>query len=787
MRIVRSSSRPRLRLERLEEREVPAVSILTNTTGLRFEDSNNSVPPDPYLAAGPTTYVQVVNTTVAIYDKATGNKLFQKSLASLFGTPGGFDIFDPLVTYDEQANRFVVSVLEESDAAQRSNLDFAILNPNAPAGSVEEIHRVATDRSVGLTRQWGDFPSLGWNADAYVVTLNLYNFDTNPISNDVSQGGNQGVEVISIDKHSVTDANSATLTAFKSFRDPSHFTMAVATMHGSTPGGPMYFVEEGSNGDTRNQINVIRMTNVLSNNPTFSDHLVQVDPYTDTVNVPQLGGGDLEPNDTRFANGAEWRDNRLVTAHSIGTPNGTKARFYEFSTAGTPALRQQITIDPGPGIATFYPDIAIAPNGDLGATFARSAANELLSTYVTGQRANDPLGFLRPPVLLRSSDAAYTGPDQPPFRTGDYASVSVDPATASFWITNEIATSRSGTNWGTSVGQFVLDNRPAPTGIYAVGAGPGGGPQVNVYSAATNALLSSFNAFDLGFTGGVRVATADVTGDGIEDIIVGAGPGGAPEVRVFDGRNAALIRDFMAYETTFTGGVFVAAADLDSDGHADIVTTPDQGGGARVRVFSGADGSVMADFLGIDDPNFRGGARVALGDLSGDRIPDLLVGAGFGGGPRVAGFDGRSLRPGQTPAKLFGDFFVFEDTLRNGVFLTSGDLNGDNFADVIVGAGPGGGPRVFALSGKDLTQNGGAEVQLANFFGGDVNNRGGIRVAAKNLDGDERIDLVTGAGENAPPLVTTYLGAAIPTNGQPPPEQQFFPFDPNFVGGVFVG
>src|SRR5262249_58738970 len=125
------------------------------------------------------------------------------------------------------------------------------------------------------------------------------------------------------------------------------------------------------------------------------------------------------------------------------------------------------------------------------------------------------------------------------------------------------------------------------------------------------------------------------------------------------------------------------------------------------------------------------------------------VAAGCGGGPRVAGFDGKSVLAGK-PAHLFGDFFVFEQSLRNGVFVTAGDIDGDGFADVILGGGPGGGPRVLALSGRDLVQSGSAgPVQLANFFAGDPGTRGGVRVAAKDLDGDSRADLVVGNGTGA--------------------------------------
>ena len=85
----------------------------------------------------------------------------------------------------------------------------------------------------------------------------------------------------------------------------------------------------------------------------------------------------------------------------------------------------------------------------------------------------------------------------------------------------------------------------------------------------------------------------------------------------------------------FTGGVYVAAGDVTGDGVADLAVTPDEGGGPRVRVLSGRGFGPVADFSGIDDPNFRGGARAAVGDVSRDGVADLVVAAGFGGGPRV--------------------------------------------------------------------------------------------------------------------------------------------------------
>jgi hypothetical protein len=88
------------------------------------------------------------------------------------------------------------------------------------------------------------------------------------------------------------------------------------------------------------------------------------------------------------------------------------------------------------------------------------------------------------------------------------------------------------------------------------------------------------------------------------------------------------------------------------------------------------------------------------------------------------------------------------------------------------------------LAGKDLV-GAGVEAPVANFFAGDPGNRGGVRVASRELDGDGFSDLVVGSGAAAGSRVTAYAGAALP-GGSP---QEIFALDafPGFAGGVFVG
>lgn len=287
---------------------------------------------------------------------------------------------------------------------------------------------------------------------------------------------------------------------------------------------------------------------------------------------------------------------------------------------------------------------------------------------------------------------------------------------------------------------------------FAVGTSTG----VNVYGTSGQ-LVTTSRPLNPGTNSSTRVALVDVNGDGVPDLIAGSGPGVAPLVTITDGVTGAQLASIQPFEVTFLGGVNVAAGDITRDGRAEVVVTPDQGGGPVVAIYDGASLAAgrtvqLARFFGINDSNFRGGARAGLGDLNADGTPDLIISAGYGGGPRIAVYDGVAARSNRASA-LIGDFFAFEQSLRNGAYVTSADLDSDGYADVIVGAGPGGGPRVTVYSGKELLVN--RRTISADFFAGLTTLRGGIRVAATDVDNDGKPDIVTGSGTGG--QVSVYL------------------------------
>jgi hypothetical protein len=656
-------------------------------------------------------------------------------------------MFDPTVTYDDIAGRFLVSVLEEDDTAKTSFLDVAVSNDSDPTHGFTEMHHINTKESSGGKALWADYPKVGWNADAYVYSVNMYTFPN-------ATGTFDHVQLITLDKASVLDANNATFTVYQVDRtDPADATMAGASMHGATPGMPMWFVDEG---DGSSNLRLVQMSHELSDAPVFTTSTVNVPAYGAIVDPIQPDGKKITTViDTTILNAA-WRGDMLVASQNVGAGGVTHARWYEFNVGGTPALVQSGDIDRGPGVYTYFPAVEIGPDLSMAMSFMESSLTEYMAMYAAARGPVETAGSMEPAVLVQFGHANYNGA-----RAGDFSGASVDPVDGTFWVANEYANEES-TNWGTWIAHVL----PNPI-VFATGADAGGAPAVGVYDAYTGGLTGEFDAYDPRFLGGVRVAVGDINTQSVPDIITAPGPGGGPDIRVFDSRSGAKLMEFMAYDYRFTGGVFVAAGDWNGDGYDDIITGADAGGGPEVKVFSGKDGSLLADFYAYS-PYFTGGVRVAAGDVNGDGKADIITGAGPGGGPHVEVFAGGT-------GALLRSFFAYSPYFPGGVYVAAADVNGDGKADIITGAGAGGGPHVEVWSGADGSL-------LRSYMAFSPTFSGGVRVAGvSDVNGDGADEIIAGVGPGAAPQVKVFEGVTLAVL------DSVYAYDQQFQGGVFVG
>src|SRR5207302_3783754 len=121
---------------------------------------------------------------------------------------------------------------------------------------------------------------------------------------------------------------------------------------------------------------------------------------------------------------------------------------------------------------------------------------------------------------------------------------------------------------------------------------------------------------------------------------------------------------YFAYDIHFASGIFVAGGDIEGTGKADIITGADVGGGPNILVSRGIDQAPIFSFFPYN-PAFSGGVRVASVDANQDGRADVIVGAGKGGGPNVKVIDGLGLLSHQS--NVLDEFFAYHLSFPGGI------------------------------------------------------------------------------------------------------------------------
>lgn len=306
---------------------------------------------------------------------------------------------------------------------------------------------------------------------------------------------------------------------------------------------------------------------------------------------------------------------------------------------------------------------------------------------------------------------------------------------------------------GTNIATVLIVNDDAPppkpdVKISAVATNGGVVAEVRAINPANGLVRWSTNPFD-GFNGAISIAVGDVNFDGYEDVIVGAGAGAGPRVVVLSGVDGSEIASFFAFSQSFAGGVNVAAADFNGDGYADIVVGTALGS-SHVKVFDGRSQAEIRSFLAFG-ADFNAGVRIAAGDANGDGTPDIFLAGGENSTPVFRIFDGNT-------STLLREGMVFAPDYAGGLSIAAADVDGDGFADAILGSGTASNPHVKVYSGVN-----GAE--LASFFVNEdfspdayatVPLEFGISVAAEDLDGDGINEILTTRGRGSKSILRAF-------------------------------
>jgi hypothetical protein len=421
--------------------------------GFAGQGNTGSYPPDTDGDVSATHFVQMVNSRYNVYLKDGTKVLGPLNLSTLWASlPGGpwGNSGDPIVLYDEEADRWILTQFAPRNNYTQNYELFAVSETNDPTGA---YHLYAFE----FGNQFNDYPKLGVWSDGYYATYNMF----------ASSGGNLshiGAKITAAEREKmlIGDPDAAMIEFFKS----GYYSTMPADIDGETlpdegtPCPVMYITNSGQ----------IEMWSFASNwDNTGSSTLTKQSPNLIPSSFSETPGNFIKQPNTSvrldalgamIMNRLAYRKfdthESLLTNHSIlvqpdggGAYNRSGVRWYEFRrTTDDWEIYQEGTFAPNDGVNRWMGSIAMNANGDIGLGYSVSNEDVYPSIRYTGRHDGDPLGEMTiQEVELKGGTSSQTSFE----RWGDYSCLNVDPENDTvFWFTTEY------NGWSTWIASFDL-------------------------------------------------------------------------------------------------------------------------------------------------------------------------------------------------------------------------------------------------------------------------------------------------------------------------------------------
>ncbi|MCC2670223.1 MAG: hypothetical protein K0Q72_2694, partial [Armatimonadetes bacterium] len=452
-----------------------------------------SYPPDTSGAIGPNHFVQVINGSVAFYNKsgvAAANPIRLNTFFNFtfqgvtYPRNGGFD---PRVVYDRQSGRWFACALEFGPlvgglgsanhlllAVSRSSDPTTIWDKYViPVGDPNQV--VGGNQIASFT----DYPTLGMDSNGVYAVVRIFAFNVNTGSVVMTSA-----KIVAMPKASLLAASPSlgTLSQWARIQDMFSTPQPALNLDPVGAGDPAWLFSSspGSPSLLYRKITWSGGTPQLSNTATLPTPVVSLQipsaPASGSVGANAINTGDVRLQSATIRGGRLWTS-RNVCVNANGTHSGsdpgnrTACEWFEINVSGsTPTLVQNGRVwDPATADPWFYyfPSIMVNGQGHAVIAFSGSKNSEFVGAFYAGRLATDPPGTMGTPVVLRSGVAPYNQldlNDPPRNRWGDYSYTSLDPSdTMSLWTIQEYAEAPStpvgnppvASRWGTRVARLA--------------------------------------------------------------------------------------------------------------------------------------------------------------------------------------------------------------------------------------------------------------------------------------------------------------------------------------------
>jgi len=452
----------------------PDLSLITKLENA-VPNITGYFPPDPILAVGPKTAITMVNTSIAIFNKKTLERIYFDSLTNFFESESSGD---PWIVYDEYSKRFVLCDFSVAPDSSFTLLRVGVSKNSTPKNSKDFYKYVC---EVPL---FADYPKLAVDREGlYISTLDFVGGEDGSTAGNSIRAfkikplldGSSPVNISPIYEKTfpVNDDNAWLRFLFPAqpryckYDKKSYKVLFIQGVDNST------FYPGGFKGD---KLRVYQIKKLLSA-PVAVYAEVTVPPFVGSAfEVPQPPPNIPIPEDEDIV-GLAARQGRFMTgvvankslwaAHMLSVqPDLTRSTsvWYQidvskFLSCNTVSLVQSGNVDAGGETNQIYPAINVDKHGNMGIQFTLVGRENYPTVAYTGRLKEDPLGKVRLPYqLVAGGNLYYQYLVNGQNRWGDYSGLAIDPKDhETFWLFSEYPIVTDQSDWTTVLAAFKIE------------------------------------------------------------------------------------------------------------------------------------------------------------------------------------------------------------------------------------------------------------------------------------------------------------------------------------------